>query len=225
MQAFRDHTVQYAYPLLLVGLALAALGALWLVGRATRDYRWWMIFAPITLVVYVIRRTRRAIAPLAVIALGLVVATAPAAIDRLIPIDLGPRDKIVDGERHLTLTGWDRTDYADLLRQKPDTVVLQMANADVTDETLSLLADMTKLRRLDVSHSQVTDDGLWRLTALPALRELYLTGTKVTDKGVREALVPHPALKMLDVRQTAVTAEAVSDWRSARPGRRAMRGT
>ena len=98
-----------------------------------------------------------------------------------------------------------------------------MANADVTDDTLALLADMTRLRRLDISHSQVTDDGLWRLTALPALRELYLTGTKVTDKGVREALMPHPALKMLDVRQTAVTAAAVAEWRKAQPGRRALR--
>jgi Leucine Rich repeat len=223
MQAFRDHAVQYAYPLLLAGLAVAALGALWLVLRAIRDYRWWMIFAPVTLPVYLVQRTRRAVAPLAVIAVGLLVAAAPAAIDRLIPIDLGPRDKIVDGERHLTLTGLDRTDYADYLRQKPDTVVLQMANADVTDDTLALLADMTRLRRLDISHSQVTDDGLWRLTALPALRELYLTGTKVTDKGVREALAPHPALKMLDVRQTAVTAAAVSEWRKAQPGRRALR--
>lgn len=223
MQAFRDHAVQYAYPLLLAGLAVAALGALWLVVRAIRDYRWWMVFAPVTLPVYIIQRIRRAVAPFVVIAIGLVVAAAPAAIDRMIPIDLGPRDKFVDGERHLTLTGWDRTDYADYLRQKPDTVVLQMANPDVTDDTLALLADMTQLRRLDISHSQVTDDSLWRLTALPALRELYLTGTKVTDKGMREALAQHPALKMLDVRQTAVTAAAVSEWRKAQPGRRALR--
>src|SRR5437899_2914318 len=82
---------------------------------------------------------------------------ARAAIDRMSPIERGPRDKLVDGERHLTLTGWDRTDYADFLGRKPDAVVLQMANADVTDDTLALLADMTRLRRLDVSHSQVTD--------------------------------------------------------------------
>jgi hypothetical protein len=223
MQAFRDHAVQYAYPLLLAGMALAVLGALWLVGRAIHDCRWWMIFAPVTLPVYVIQRTRRAVAPLAVIALGILLAAAPAGIDRMIPIDLGPRDKIVDGERHLTLTGWDRTDYSEFLRQKPDTVILQMANADVTDDTLALLADMTRLRRLDISHSHVTDDGLWRLTALPALRELYLTGTKVTDKGVREALIPHPALRMLDVRQTSVTPAAVAEWRKSQSGRRALR--
>src|SRR5262245_13175620 len=107
MQEFRDQVVQYAYPLLLIGLAVVPLGILWLIGRAIRDWKWWMLFAPITLPVYLVTRTGRAVAPLAIIVLGLVVAGAPAAIDRLIPIDLGPRDKIVDGERHLTLTGWD----------------------------------------------------------------------------------------------------------------------
>lgn len=223
MQHYRDVVVQYAYPLLLAGGAIIALGFLWLVVRAIRDWRWWMILAPFTLLVYLVKRTRRALGPVLVMAFGVLLATAPAAIDRLIPIDLGPRDKIVDGERHLTLTGWDRTDYADILRQKPDTVVLQMANADVTDATLALLADMTKLRRLDISHSHVTDAGLWQLTALPALRELYLTGTKVSDQGVRDALTPHPTLKRLDVRQTAVTSEAARAWQKAMDGRRVLR--
>jgi Leucine Rich repeat len=222
MQQFRDQVVQYAYPLLLAGLAVTALGGLWLVGRAVRDWRWWMLAAPVTLPVYLVRRTRRALGPILVIILGAALATAPAVIDRLVPIDLGPRDKMVDGERHLTLTGWDRTDYADLLRQKPDTVVLQMANADVTDETLALLKDMTKLRKLDVRDTQVTDAGLWKLTALPALRELDVSGTKVTDQGVRDVLTLLPELKRLWVERTAVTAAAARDWQKAKPGRRVV---
>ena len=51
-----------------------------------------------------------------------------------VSIDLGPREKIVDRELHVTLTGWNRNtaDYV-VLRSKPDIVVLQMANPDVTD--------------------------------------------------------------------------------------------
>jgi hypothetical protein len=119
VQQFRDHVVQYAYPLLLAGMVPVALGAARIARRAIRDWRWWMLAAPLTLPVYLVERTRRALTPLLLSVLGLALATAPAAIDRLIPIDLGPRDEIVNGERHLTLTGWDRTDYADLLRPHP----------------------------------------------------------------------------------------------------------
>ena len=41
----------------------------------------------------------------------LVITGFPPAYQLLAPIDLGPREKMVDGERHITLTGWDRKDY------------------------------------------------------------------------------------------------------------------
>ena len=74
-------------------------------------------------------------------------------------VDLGPRDKNVDGERHVTLTGWDRGDYS-VLRLMPDVSVLQMANADVTDDVLEGLRGMKNLHELDLNGTQVTDAGL-----------------------------------------------------------------
>src|SRR5262245_39333814 len=126
-----DLVVQYAVPILLAGLAIAALALFWIVVRTARDWRWWTVLFPITVPVYAVAKAPRT---LLLALFGLAVAAAPAVITRLAPIDLGPHERVVDGEVHLTLTGWDRPpgDYAGL-RQKPDVVVLQMANPDVTD--------------------------------------------------------------------------------------------
>src|SRR5262245_64669043 len=133
--------VKLSYPMIVGGLCLAGLGLLWLLIRCFRRGRPFL---------------RRIAAPVGCIVAGVLIAAAPPVIGRLVPIDLGPRDKIVDGERHLTLTGWDRKDYS-FLPQKADAVVLQMANADVNDDTIHLLANFTKLKELDVSDSQITD--------------------------------------------------------------------
>ena len=55
--------------------------------------------------------------PLALIVIGLTITAFPPTYQLLVPINLGPRERIVDGERHLTLTGWDRKDYS-FLRSK-----------------------------------------------------------------------------------------------------------
>jgi len=57
------------------------------------------------------------------------------------------RERLVDGQAHLTLTGWDRDDYS-VLQARPQTVVLQMANADVTDEKApQLIAETLKVQK------------------------------------------------------------------------------
>jgi len=128
----------------------------------------------------------------------------------------------VDGERHLTLTGWDRKDYA-VLRTMGDAVVLQMANPDVTDPVLEHLEGMDRLRELDLSDTQVTDAGLRRLRGLESLETLRLKGTAVTDRGMHETLETLPALRQLDLRGTAVRRELVDAWKAAGTGRRALR--
>ena len=133
------------------------------------------------------------------------------------PLDLGPRDKLVDGQRHLTLTGWDRKDYS-VLRLKPDVVVLQMANPDVTDQSLEPLKEMKALQELDLSGTQVTDAGLKILKDLPALTRLRLARTKITDQGFHDALFAKDSLMQLDLRGTHVSHETV------RPGATPSRG-
>jgi hypothetical protein len=145
----------------------------------------------------------------------------PPIYTRLTPIDLGPRDKIVDGERHVTLTGWDRKDYS-ILQRIPDAVVLQMANADVTDSVIEPLATIENLRELDLNDTKVTDAGLATLGSLSRLERLRLRGTAITDQGFGTAIAPLESLREIDLRATGVSRDAVQRWKSAKPGRRAL---
>ncbi len=192
----------YAHYIYLAGLAVIAVGLLGLIVRAFRHWR-------------------KGLGPLALIGLGLAITAFPPTYQLLVPIDLGPRERIVGGERHLTLTGWDRKDYA-FLRSKPDVAVLQMANPDVTDQTLELIKGMDKLKDLDLSNTQVTDAGLKILKDLPALDTLRLKNTKVTDKGFQETLAGKESLRRLELTGTQVSREAAQAWQKAKNGRRAM---
>ncbi|WP_165220561.1 hypothetical protein [Aquisphaera insulae] len=193
----------YALYFNLAGLACVLVGGIGLVFRAFRNWR-------------------KGLAPLGLIALGLALITFPAIYRLLMPIDLGPRERIVDGERHITITGWDRKDYG-WLGSKRDVVVLQMANPDVTDATLQGLRGMDRLKELDISNTAVTDAGLDVLKDLPALATLRLKNTKVTDGGFKGALGGKESLMQLDLSGTGVGKETVDEWKKARAGRRALR--
>jgi hypothetical protein len=206
------------------GLAIAAVGFLALLVVAFR-YLWtWglssLIFPPVAFV-FAAKHPRRSAIPLAVIAMGLAAAVFPPLYTRFMPIDLGPRERVVEGETHVTLTGWDRKDYS-FLGRKPEIVVLQMANPDVTDATLDYLKEMKRLRELDLNDTGVTDAGLAVLAGLPALESLRLRNTRVSDKGFSDSLARHEGLRQLDLRGTGVSRELVQAWKDAKPGRRAL---
>jgi hypothetical protein len=193
----------YALYINLAGLAVIAIGCLGLIVRAFRHWR-------------------KGLAPLLLIGIGLVVTGFPPAYRLLVPIDLGPRERIVDGQRHITLTGWDRNDYT-LLGSKHDVVVLQMANADVTDRTLELLKEMNTLKSLDLDNTQVTDAGLKILKGLPALKALRLGNTRITDQGFQQELATKESLQQLNLTGTQVSHETAQAWQKAKDGRRVLR--
>jgi hypothetical protein len=206
------------------GLALAALAWIWLIARGFQQDRRWglsvLLLPPFGGLAFVGRHPRRGLAPLLLLLVSLLAAAAPALYTLGVPLDLGPLEKQVDGRRHITLTGWDRQDYG-LLLLKPDVVVLQMANPDVTDQVLASLRGMNQLEELDLNDTQVTDSGLRILKDLPALSALRLARTKITDQGFREMLMAKDSLMMLDLRGTEVSQETVRAWREAKPGRKA----
>ena len=186
-----------------LGLLLLAIGVGWLI-------------------VSLIRSSKASRKGLIIALLGLVLLASPAIYTRFVmSIDLGPREELVQGETHITLTGWEEGDYQ-VLARKPDTVVLQMANPDVTDKTLAYLSEMHQLRELDLNDTQVSDEGLSALAELDSLESLRLRATRVTDRGFRDHLMPLPNLRRLDLRETDVTAETVTEWQTAQEGRRAM---
>lgn len=216
---------QYGLQMMLAGFALLVIGWLWLVASAFRDSARWgvavLAFPPLA-PAYVLKRGRAVWRPAVVMAAGLILASTPPLYTRMVPIDLGPHERVVDGERHLTLTGWDRRDYG-FLGSKSDAVVLQMANPDVDDAVVARLRGFDRLRELDLSESKVTDESLKTLAELPALASLRLKNTKITDAGFKASLAAKESLSRLDLTGTAVADETVAAWRAAKPGRRAMK--
>jgi hypothetical protein len=215
----RLHVIEkYGILVMALGAVLGLIALAWLVARAFRVHVAWglgCLLLPPAMVVFGVRYFRRLTGPLILLSAGAVLMGGTVGLSSFLArhLSLGPRERLVDGERHLTLTGWDRTDYS-LLRTKLDTVVLQMANPDVTDETLQYLEGMSRLRELDLNDSQITDAGLPLVSRLPALRILRLRNTRVTDQGVRELLSGKSELLELDVRQTGVTSKTLRAWKA-----------
>jgi len=210
----------YGVYILAVGAVLSVLGYLWLLVRAWRvDWRWavGILLVPLVLPVFVFMKFRHAALPTLLLLLGVAMAGGTVGVNLYLAhhIDLGPREKIVDGERHITLTGWDNPpeDYV-LLETKPDTVVLQMANSDVTDATLEYLVGLSELKELDLNDTQITDDALALIAQLPRLRLLRLRGTKVTDEGFQQHLMNKDTLRELDVRETGIASKTLRKWKS-----------
>ena len=209
--------------LTIAGFTLAATAYVWLLWRTFRVSEGWgmaLFFFPALVPVYMLITLRRSWAPALLFLAGAGAVAAPHGIryyqQRF--LDLGERQAIVDGELHVTLTGWDRKDYS-ILEKIPDAVVLQMANPDVTNETLVYLKGMNNLRELDLNDTLVTDGGLKRLAELPKLQQLRLRNTSITDEGFRVSIAPLESLRNVDVTGTKVKSKSLRDWKNAKPGR------
>lgn len=213
--------VYLAYAII-AGLIVVAAGGIGLIMAAFRTHAAWGF---VTLLVvgapfFIINRWARARRPVFVMLFGAALIATPYAINFVQQhlLDLGERDKMVEGERHLTLTGWDKNDYS-VLTLRPDTVVLQMANPDVTDATLDFLKSMTNLRELDLNDTKTTDAGLAKVKNKP-LEILRLRNTAITDAGFRDHLLGMESLRELDLRGTKVAPATFREWKSAKAGRR-----
>jgi hypothetical protein len=207
--------------------AFLLVGFLQLVAAAFRTQLLWGLGTLLLLPapVFVLRHFRKALPALLVLLLGVGVALTPLAVNHFyrFDVDLGPLETWVDGELHITLTGWQPKDMDySVLKQRPEVAVLQMANEDVTDQTLDYLKKCTKLRRLDLSNTRITDEGLKVLRPLPHLEALYLNNTAITDAGVRASIFPIATLHELNVRKTEVTKKTRDEWKAAQPERKVV---
>ncbi len=198
---------QIGVVLLFVGLIAATVGLFWLLGRGLA-------------VLFGKRQARQLLVPLALLGGGLVVGALPFAYQHvyLRIVGLGERERVLDGERALNLTGWDRDGYG-IIAQRPDVAILEMGNPDVTDETLELLVDLPKLKELTLNDSGVTDVGLATLAQLPALETLRLARTKVTPEGLRRFLdAPPQRLSQIDVSGNGIPTTILRQWKNAAGG-------
>jgi hypothetical protein len=194
---------KYGSMVLLAGIVITAVGLIWYLARLARKGR------------------AGAAVPRLMMIIGALMIAVPyglAWLERQMP--LRPYEQIVDGELRVTATDIKGFDYAKLVEERPEIVVLQMANPDVTDATLGPLAKLAKLRTLDIRDTQVTDAGLATLATMPALEELYLGRTKITDGGFQQHLAAKESLRKLDFSGTEVKGKTKRDWKAKKPDSR-----
>jgi len=198
---------QVGVVLIFAGLLAATIGLCWLLGRGLA-------------VLFGRRQVRQLLVPLVLLGVGLVLGAAPFAAQRayLALVGLGERERVVDGERALVLTGWDREGY-EILLARPDTAILEIGNADVTDATLGLLLELPQLRELTLNDASITDIGLATLARLPRLETLRIARTGITEEGLRRFLdAPPPNLRQLDVSGNGIPAAVLRRWKNAAAG-------
>jgi hypothetical protein len=215
---------KYGFYLLVLGVALAGGGWLWLLVRAFKVRVLWglaLLLCPPAAFFFGRRHFRRAAGPLLLLLLGGAVVATPYCLsfyERHFR-KLEPYEQRVDGELRLTLTGLKNFDYG-ALEGRREVAVLQMANADVDDQTLEHLRGLDQLRSLDLNDTRITDEGLRLLADLPRLKELRLARTAITDEGFKKYLAPKESLLKLDLTGTAVQGKTKRDWKKLKPGER-----
>jgi hypothetical protein len=210
--------------LLFGGLLLLVAGLIWLIVQSYRSRGFLLasllvLTTPVGPLIYGLIHFRKCLRPLVLILAGLLTGAVPFAFGHGLELlmGLGERERIIAGERHLVLTGWDRPDYS-ILNSRTDVVVLEMANPNVDDETLKLLLPLTNLRELTLNDSVISDAGLQFFRQLPALESLRIARTKITKDGIVEFLADPPAkLKELDVSGNSIPASALRKWKNQEP--------
>lgn len=212
--------------LLVFGTSLASIAHIWLIvrGFATRWY--WgvatIVFPVIGQILFAWKHWSQAKTPMKVYGLAIVFLSLAFATN-LIPPDLGPYVQMVDGHQHVTLTGWDKQDYS-IIKRFPKATVLQMANRDVTDDTLTYLAGMELLQELDLGESRITDAGLEKLASLPGLQILRIKNVAaITDAGFSRTLGKSNVLRELDARGTRIASKTLREWKKGQPDRKYLR--
>lgn len=213
-----------AVPVLFAGMGFTAIGLIWLIAKAFAASKVWglltLLTTPLGPLLYGLGNWSRCRFPLSMVVFGAILTSAPLAYSRLFPIDLGPRDRVIDGARHITLTGWDQKDYS-ILRNFKDVTVLELGNPDVTDETLTILAELPLLKELTLNDSGITDMGLNALSNLKNLETLRIARTKITAEGLQHFLeFPPPKVKELDVTGIQVPSSALRKWKNVDPENR-----
>ena len=207
--------------MLAAGLLILLIGYFWLARRAVATSKWWRIgYLPPLALLYLLSFSKRVITPLITMAFGALLLASPFLITHYV-VPLMPRhswERVVDGERHLTLTGISGFDYS-RLDKTPDVRVLQMANPDVTDETLAHLKGLTQLRELDLNDAKITDAGLIVIAELPNLEKLRIARTGITDQGFNERLANLEKLASIDATGTEIKSSSLRKWKNAKEGR------
>lgn len=133
------------------------------------------------------------------------------------------------GLRELSFGGNKLTEVGlEVLRSLPRLTRLDIAGKQRTDSGLWFVSitdigvdpilSLAELRELNLAGTPISSKGLQRLTGLQKLEKLNLFQAKRVNDDAAAYLAAMPALKWVDVKDTAMTAQGVAALRKARPG-------
>jgi internalin A len=131
--------------------------------------------------------------------------------------------------RHLAMGGNKLTDTSlQFLRQTPQIEYLDLGGTQrtdsglwqlqLTDAGMQAVAAVAELRDLRLAGTAVTGRGLGLLASLAKLERLNLQGCRKLQDDAAIVLAGFKHLRLLDLKESSLTAEAVSRIRAALPG-------
>lgn len=216
-------TEQTKFLITAIGLAIVALGYLWLIIRAFQTKTMWgfavLLVPGLGPVIFAVVHFTKALLPLIVMLVGGVVSAAPFFFPDPPP---KPIVEQKEGGTHGTISGGGSEKNAnDFVREQKNAAVLQMAaRTDVTDETLELLRGAPNLIELDLNNTPITDKSLEIFATMPKLEKLRVARTKITAEGVQKHILTSKTIKELDVAGLNVTPKVMREWKNADPQNR-----
>ncbi|KZN57975.1 hypothetical protein N473_26485 [Pseudoalteromonas luteoviolacea CPMOR-1] len=95
----------------------------------------------------------------------------------------------------------------DLSKVPSDVVSLSLENAPITDDGISNLPFLFKVRCIDLDSTLITDKSLEIISQFKTLEELWIEDLKITDKGFK-LLALLPNLKYVSLWDTEVSDDA-----------------
>jgi uncharacterized membrane protein len=107
-------------------------------------------------------------------------------------------------------------DLRALTSLKEQIVWLNLAHTNVSDSAMTIVSQLTSLRRLNLEFTSVSDNGIQALASLSDLHYLNLVSTKVTDATLQH-LSKIKSLQNVFLYQTDVTKSGIENFISANP--------
>jgi uncharacterized membrane protein len=150
------------------------------------------------------------------------VAADPALVDRLYRSGFLVR-QVSETDPHLVVSVYSpgarvvNEHIAVLLTAADEIVELNLQDALLDDSVLADIGKFTELTRLRLSHNELTDRTVAALAGMHKLERLNLySNPGVTDASI-DVLASLPALKRLDVWNTAITEKGMARLRELKP--------
>lgn len=107
-------------------------------------------------------------------------------------------------ELDISFTPVNDAGLAQLRNFKQLEVLLLNSNKNITDEGLSNLAGLNKVRMLGLSDMNISDQGLANIRGMSGLKILFLNSARLTDSGL-DALRSFPDMEILYLNRTKVS--------------------